>query len=242
MPVRRHSPHDRRDRGCHGLKSRGMKYRSVFEIIGPVMVGPSSSHTAGPVRIGQIARRLFGREPSDVTVRLYGSFAETYRGHATDVAVVGGILDYAADDPRIPDALRYARERGMAVRFIADDAAAIHPNALRITLADDQGRMEVAGASIGGGIVQITELNGFPLRLSGENPALLIFHRDVYGTVSSVAGVLAENQINISAMEVSRHEKGNNALMVIETDQPVPEEAVRQISVNADVKMYVFGG
>lgn len=207
-----------------------VKYKSVFEIIGPIMVGPSSSHTAGPVRIGQIARRLFGREPVYVTVRLYGSFAETYKGHATDIAVIGGLLNYSTDDTRLPDALKYARDRGMQVQFIPDDTITTYSNTLRITLEDEDGQMEVTGVSLGGGVVQITELNGFPLSLSGENPALLIFHKDMSGTVASVADVLAENQINISAMEVSRMEKGYEALMAIETDQPVPDEVVRQIA------------
>jgi L-serine dehydratase len=207
-----------------------MKYRSVFDIIGPIMVGPSSSHTAGPVRIGQIARKLFEKEPKSVIVRLYGSFAETYKGHASDVAVIGGILDYSTDDPRIPDSLEYAKEKGLEVTFIREDAVPTHPNTLKLTLNADNETMDITGISIGGGLVQITEIDGFPLRLSGENPAMMIFHKDIYGTIACVAGILAKNEINISGMEVSRREKGNIALMAIETDSIVPEGVAHEIA------------
>ena len=210
-----------------------MKYRSVFDIIGPVMIGPSSSHTAGAVRIGQLARKIYGREPQRILVQFYGSFAETYKGHATDVAVIGGILAFETDDVRIPDSLAIAAERGIAVTFSREEAVPNHPNTMKITLQSDGDPLEVTGISIGGGTVQITELNGFPLRLSGDNPALLILHKDVYGTIASVADILAIYRINVSNMEVSRIEKGKDALMVIETDQSVPPEAI-QIIANRD--------
>lgn len=212
-----------------------MKYRSVFDIIGPIMVGPSSSHTAGPVRIGQIARKLFGKEPKSIIVRLYGSFAETYKGHASDVAVIGGILDYSTDDPRIPDSLEYAKEKSLEVTFIREDAVPIHPNTLKLTISDDNETMDITGISIGGGLVQITEIDGFPLRLSGENPAMMIFHKDIYGTIACVAGILAKNEINISGMEVSRREKGNIALMAIETDSKVPEIVAHEIAARDNI-------
>ena len=210
-----------------------MKYRSVFDIIGPVMIGPSSSHTAGAVRIGQLARKIYGREPQQILVQFYGSFAETYKGHATDVAVIGGILAFETDDARIPDSLAIAAERGITVTFSREEAVPNHPNTMKITLQSDGDPLEVTGISIGGGTVQITELNGFPLRLSGDNPALLILHKDAYGTIASVTDILAIYRINVSNMEVSRIEKGKDALMVIETDQSVPPEAI-QIIANRD--------
>jgi len=207
-----------------------MKYRSVFDIIGPVMVGPSSSHTAGPVRIGQIARRLFNAQPEKVVVRLYGSFAETYKGHASDVAVIGGILNYETDDPRIPDSLVRAQELGMDVTFVKEEAIPEHPNTLKITMTKGDDKLDISAISIGGGVVGITELNEFPLKLSGENPAILIFHKDVYGTIAGVASTLAANKINISGMNVSRIEKGDVALMTIETDQPVSPNLINAIT------------
>lgn len=207
-----------------------MKYRSVFDIIGPVMVGPSSSHTAGPVRIGQIARRLFNAQPEKVEVRLFGSFAETYKGHASDVAVIGGILNYETDDPRIPDSLVHAHDMGIEVSFVKEEAVPEHPNTMEITLSRGSDKIDLSAISIGGGVVRITELNGFPLKLTGESPAILIFHRDVYGTIAAVAATLANQEINIGSMDVSRVEKGETALMTIETDQPVSEEIIDLIS------------
>lgn len=212
-----------------------MKYRSVFDIIGPVMVGPSSSHTAGPVRIGQIARRLFDAQPEKIVVRLYGSFAETYKGHASDVAVVGGILNYETDDPRIPDSLVRAKELGIDVSFIKEKAIPEHPNTMEITLIRGDDQIDIAAISIGGGVVRITKLNGFPLKLSGENPAILIFHKDAYGAIAGVASTLAANKINISGMDVSRIEKGDIALMTIETDQPVSENLINAITKKENI-------
>lgn len=198
-----------------------MKFRSVFDIIGPVMIGPSSSHTAGAVRIGLLARKLFGREPEQAVIRFFGSFARTFRGHATDVAVVAGILGFESSDPRIPDALFIAAQQGLRVSFVPEDAVPQHPNTVAIQLTAGDSLFQMTGISLGGGIVQIVEVDGFNLRLSGESPALLIFHRDAYGTVAAVTQLLAYEHININHMEVSRHVKGQTALMVIETDEPV---------------------
>ena len=206
-----------------------MKYRSVFDIIGPVMIGPSSSHTAGAVRIGQLARKLFGRAPETAVFHFFGSFARTYRGHATDVAVLAGVLGLQADDPRIPDAFNLAHNSGLHYTYIEEAAIPPHPNTVDIDLAASDAAMTVTGISIGGGMVQITRVDGFDLHLSGEAPALLIFHQDAYGTIASVTQLLAYAHINISHMEVSRAQRGQDALMVIETDQPVTGEIVRLI-------------
>ncbi|MGM0396478.1 MAG: L-serine ammonia-lyase, iron-sulfur-dependent subunit beta [Bacillota bacterium] len=212
-----------------------MKYRSVFDIIGPVMVGPSSSHTAGPVRIGQIARRLFDSQPEKILVRLYGSFAETYKGHASDVAVIGGILNYETDDPRIPDSLKHARDMGIDVTFVKEEAIPEHPNTLKITMTKGDEKLDLSAISIGGGVVRITELNGFPLKLSGESPAILVFHRDVYGCIAAAATILAEHRVNVASMDVSRIAKGDIALMTIETDQPVTQELIDLISERENI-------
>ncbi len=201
-----------------------MKYRTVFDIIGPVMIGPSSSHTAGAARIGRVARTIFGRLPQDVTITLYGSFAKTYRGHGTDIAIVGGLLDFDTFDERIPNSLELAKKAGINVRFVESEEVPDHPNTTRIELSDEQGKLELVGISIGGGKMEITEVNGFELKLSGNAPTLLVLHKDQYGAVADVATILATHQINIGFMQVARKEKGLEALMVIETDQAVTEE------------------
>ncbi|MDG0873496.1 L-serine ammonia-lyase, iron-sulfur-dependent subunit beta [Paenibacillus thiaminolyticus] len=206
-----------------------MKYRSVFDIIGPIMVGPSSSHTAGAAKIGRLARSIFGRQPKKVHIFLYGSFAETYKGHATDVALVAGLLDFDTNDARLPQSLQLAEEAGMMVEITAEDAVPEHPNTARIRLSDDQEDMEVSGISIGGGKVEIVELNGFKLKLSGQCPAILILNHDRYGVIAGVTRILSEARVNIGHMEVSRKEKGKMALMVIETDEMIDEAMFEQI-------------
>ncbi|WP_144551557.1 L-serine ammonia-lyase, iron-sulfur-dependent subunit beta [Peribacillus simplex] len=206
-----------------------MKYRSAFDIIGPVMIGPSSSHTAGAARIGRVARTLFGKQPKKAIISLYGSFAKTYRGHGTDVAVVGGILDFDTDDERIPASLTIAEEAGMEVTFTIEDTVMDHPNTVKIRLFDEDKELELVGISIGGGTIEITELNTFKLKLSGDNPAILVVHNDVFGIISSVSTVLANHEINIGHMEVSRKEKGQMALMVIEVDQKIKSDVMKEI-------------
>jgi L-serine dehydratase len=206
-----------------------VKYRSVFDIIGPVMIGPSSSHTAGAARIGRVARSLFGREPKWANISLYGSFAETYKGHGTDVAIVGGLLDFDTDDPRIIDAIKIAEKRGIKLRFIEEDAVTDHPNTARVIIGDHNGELELVGISIGGGKIEITELNGFELKLSGNHPAILVVHNDRFGAIASVANTLAKYEINIGHMEVARKEKGKMALMTIEVDQNIDDQLIDEL-------------
>lgn len=207
-----------------------MKFTSVFDIIGPVMIGPSSSHTAGAARIGRVARDLFGRQPKWVRIHLYGSFAETYRGHGTDVAIVGGLLDYDTYDERIKTSFDDAKEAGMQYEFIPEEAHKEHPNTARLVMGDDSGEMSVEGISIGGGKIEISEVNGFKLRLTGGMPAILVVHNDRAGCIANVANCLAMHDVNIGHMEVSRIERGHTALMVIEVDQNIDERILQQIS------------
>lgn len=207
-----------------------MKFRSVFDIIGPVMVGPSSSHTAGAARIGRVARSLFGRQPAWAEIRLYGSFAETYLGHGTDVAIIGGLLDYDTDDERIRTAFQEAERVGLKYEFITEAEEPEHPNTARVRIGDADGEMELTGISIGGGKMEVTELNGFTLRLTGHYPALLIVHHDRPGVIANVANSLAADGINIAHMECGRKEKGEMALMVIEVDQIITDSMIRLIS------------
>ncbi|WP_040228061.1 L-serine ammonia-lyase, iron-sulfur-dependent subunit beta [Bhargavaea cecembensis] len=207
-----------------------MKFRSVFDIIGPVMVGPSSSHTAGAARIGLVARNLFGRQPEWAEIRLYGSFAETYKGHGTDVAIVGGLLGYDTDDDRIRTAFEEAERSGMRFEFIPEEEEPDHPNTATLRIGDKDGEMQLTGISIGGGKMEVTELNGFPLRLTGHYPALLIVHHDRPGVIAAVSNALAADGINIAHMECGRKEKGEMALMVIEVDQIIDDGMIRLIS------------
>jgi L-serine dehydratase len=206
-----------------------MKYRSAFDIIGPVMIGPSSSHTAGAARIGRVARTLFGNEPKKAVISLYGSFAKTYKGHGTDVAIVGGILDFDTFDERIPHSIKLAEQAGIKIEFIIENLVTDHPNTVRIRLFDDEKELDVVGISIGGGTIEITELNSFKLKLSGEYPAILVVHQDRYGVISGVTNILAKYQLNIGHMEVSRKEKGNMAMMVIEVDQKIEDIVIQEI-------------
>lgn len=206
-----------------------MKYKSVFDIIGPVMIGPSSSHTAGAARIGRVGRSLFGREPKWANISFYGSFAKTYKGHGTDVAIVGGLLDFDTFDERIIEAIDIAEKKGMRLQFIEEDAITDHPNTAKIQIGDDDGELELVGISIGGGKIEIIELNGFQLKLSGHHPAILVVHNDRFGAIASVSNILAKHEINIGHMEVSRKEKGQLALMTIEVDQNIEDDVIAQI-------------
>ncbi len=212
-----------------------MKYRSVFEIIGPVMIGPSSSHTAGAARIGRVARTLFGRQPEWARIHLYGSFAQTYKGHGTDVAIIGGLLDYDTFDERIKTAFTEAAQLGMTFEFIVEEEEAAHPNTARLVIGDSQGTMELTGISIGGGTMEVIDLNGFPLRLSGHYPALLVVHDDRSGVIASVSNVIAAQGMNIAHMEVGRKEKGEMALMVIEVDQVIDATLLNKLQALSHV-------
>jgi len=206
-----------------------VKYKSVFDIIGPVMIGPSSSHTAGAARVGRVARSLFGRQPKWANIHFYGSFASTYKGHGTDVAVVGGLLDFDTYDERIKSSLEFAKQLGLAVQFFEEKAVPDHPNTVKIEIGDDSGDLELVGISIGGGKIEIIELNGFELRLSGHHPAILVVHQDRYGAIAAVSNILSKHKINIGHMEVSRKEAGKMALMTIEVDQNLDDAIVEEI-------------
>ncbi|HLR07709.1 MAG TPA: L-serine ammonia-lyase, iron-sulfur-dependent subunit beta [Bacillota bacterium] len=206
-----------------------MSFNSVFDIIGPVMVGPSSSHTAGAARIGQAARNLLHGQPQWAKIHLYESFAKTYKGHGTDFALVGGLLGFATDDPRMKKALKIAKDRGLDVTFIENTAAVDHPNTVRLRIGNAEDQVELVGVSIGGGKIEITELNGFQLRLSGHHPALFVMHNDRFGAIASVTSILAKHKINIGHMEVNRKDVGKDALMVIETDQNVEDVIIKEL-------------
>ncbi len=200
-----------------------MEIFSVFDIIGPRMTGPSSSHTAGAVRLGYIARRIIGAEPARVHFTLYGSFAETGRGHGTDKALIAGMMGFAPDDPRIRSAYKLARDIGLIVEFTWSDERVEHPNTVLIEAEDINGvETSVVGRSIGGGNILITEINHLEVEVTGDYPTLIIEHHDVPGVISDVSRVLAQLGVNIAYMKVFRHGRGDNgAFMCIESDNPV---------------------
>ncbi len=187
------------------------RYKSVFDIIGPVMIGPSSSHTAGAARIGKIVRTIFGEQPDTVDIYLYESFAKTYRGHGTDIALVGGLLGMEPDDPALADSLKIAHESGMEVLFVPKNEKADHPNSVQLLVSKGKRKLSITGISIGGGNIQISELDGFKISLNMGVPTFIIVHQDVPGMIAKVTNCLSEMAINIGTMTVTRESKGEKS-------------------------------
>ncbi|MBF7095409.1 L-serine ammonia-lyase, iron-sulfur-dependent, subunit beta [Streptococcus sp. HF-1907] len=207
-----------------------LKFQSVFDIIGPVMIGPSSSHTAGAVRIGKVVYSIFGEEPEEVTFHLYNSFAKTYKGHGTDKALVAGILGMDTDDPNIKNSLEIAHQKGIRIYWdILKDSNTPHPNTAKITVKKGNKSMSITGVSIGGGNIQVTELNGFSVSLTMNTPTLIVVHQDVPGMIAKVTDILSAHHINIAQMNVTRESAGEKAIMIIEVDSRDCHEAVKEI-------------
>ncbi len=195
---------------------------TIFDIMGPIMIGPSSSHTAGAARLGRIARRLLGRTPARAEILLHGSFAATGRGHGTDKALTAGLLGMAPDDPRLPQAFDVAREEGMEVTVGSVNLQGAHPNTALLRLTAPDGRaLEVRGASLGGGRVRVEAIDGLECTFSGDLPTLIIRNEDRPGQVAEVTGLLSRHGVNIATMQLYRDMRGGLAVMVIESDQPI---------------------
>lgn len=210
----------------------------VFDIIGPIMIGPSSSHTAGAARLGRMARVILGEEPVAAVIELHGSFAQTYRGHGTDKALVAGLLGYQADDPRIKDALELAPRSNLLVMFKTVDLGDVHPNTAVFHLEGANGRKaKIVGASIGGGNIVITQINGYAVELTGEYHTLISVHRDRPGIIAAISNILARENVNIAFMRVSRRERGSQALGIIEADEPISEQVLEAVRENAAVEL-----
>jgi L-serine dehydratase len=205
---------------------KDVRFKSVFDIIGPVMVGPSSSHTAGAARIGKVVHDIFGEKPDKITIDLYESFAKTYRGHGTDVAIVGGLLGMEPDDRRLSDSLKIAYESGIKVAFVPKSDKVAHPNTAKITLVKGDHELSVTGVSIGGGNIQISEINGFKMSLSLGTPTYITVHQDVAGMIAKVTNVFSNFDINIGTMTVTRASKGEKAIMIIEVDERCNREDI----------------
>lgn len=200
---------------------------SLLDIIGPVMVGPSSSHTAGACRLGLLARCLVGGTPDKALVELHGSFARTGEGHGTDKAIVGGLMGFRPDDERLRIALDIMERESLAYTFektsLGDEA---HPNTVRITVERGGRRSQMTGASLGAGRVLVTEIDGYPVEVSGNLHTIVLVAEDVKGSVARITGILAEANVNIATLKLSRKARGGDAFMVIEVDEQ-PDESVR---------------
>ena len=214
---------------------------SVFDMIGPVMIGPSSSHTAGVVRIGQAARNLFGEQPDSVSVTFYNSFARTYEGHGSDRAIVAGLLGFKTDDDRIKQSLDLAKTFNLQVRFRSvGNASTMHPNTVTVEMVKGDRRMTVTGASRGGGVIQIVNIDGFNANFSTALYTLIIKADDIKGSIAFLASVLSQADCNIATMMVSRKGKNDLACQVIETDSEVNDVTLSYLSSLRFIKEIIY--
>ena len=214
---------------------------NVFDIIGPVMIGPSSSHTAGAVRIGRISWKILGEEAADADIGLTGSFAMTYKGHGTDKALIAGILGMKADDDMIPQSLEIAARRGLSYRFSEVKITHAHPNTAIIHLVGVNGtECTVQGVSVGGGNILITKLNGMDSAFNGDQNTLIIAHNDTTGVIASVSSQLAKSGANIGNFRLSRPHKGKLAIMTIEIDGSIDKPAVNDLKALPDIISVIY--
>lgn len=215
-----------------------MSFISVFDVLGPNMIGPSSSHTAGAAVIAGVARKLIAPPLKKVEFTLYGSFAKTYRGHGTDRALLGGILGFDTDDVRIRDSFEIARQRGLEFAFIPNETEQdVHPNTADIRMENESGQvMTVRGVSLGGGKMKITRINGVEVDFTGEYSALIVIHQDTPGVVAHITHVLSEHNVNIAFMRLFREARGHAAYSIIESDGTLPESIPAQLQKNAHIR------
>lgn len=215
-------------------KPRMSEKSSVFDMIGPVMIGPSSSHTAGVVRIAKAAIKVLGGIPDNSEITFYNSFARTYEGHGSDRAILAGLMDFETDDKRIKESIEIATQKGLKYHFKSvGNASTLHPNSIRLKLTKGNKQIEVLGESKGGGIINIAEVNGFKADFSANLHTVIIFAGDVKGSVAFIANVIAHDDCNIATMSVSRKGKNDIACLVIEMDsgiKPVTFEYLKSLS------------
>lgn len=194
------------------------------------MVGPSSSHTAGAVRIGNIARKLMAEDIAEAKIYFHGSFLLTGKGHGTDKALLAGLMGFPVDDARIPRSFEEAEERGLKYEFLPIDLGDAHPNSVKLILDGVNGRhREIVGCSVGGGRIEITEIEGLAVSFGGDYPTLVIRNQDIPGQVQQVTTFLAEEDINIGAMQLYRTARGEDAVMVIECDKEIPQDVIEAL-------------
>ena len=208
---------------------------SILDVMGPVMVGPSSSHTAGTARLGRVAREILDEDPSNVHFYLHPPLAATYRGHGSDFALVGGSIGLNVDDPRIPEAIRIAEQMGVTIEFSEEALGDVHPNTVRVHVEGPTREVEIIGSSIGGGVIEVFKINGFQARFKGDSPTLLLFYRDRPGMIAEVATLIAEEEINIASLYCSRKQRGKDAFMQVDVDSPIAKSALNRICSLPDV-------
>jgi len=201
----------------------------LFDILGPITIGPSSSHTAGAVRIGLVCRMLLDEDIRHAKVTFYGSFADTYHGHGTDKAVIGGLLGFRTDNEKIRESLPLAEFRGLSYEFHTAEDPKLHPNTVLIDARSKDKQVRVQGASIGGGAIRITEINGMPVQISFVEDTLILFHRDSPGVLASIAHILSSNGYNIGNLRLSRTRREGDVITVVETDVPVDSTTANQL-------------
>lgn len=203
---------------------------NIFEILGPVMVGPSSSHTAGAVRIGYVCRKLMGEKIVAADIELYGSFLLTGKGHGTPQAIVAGLLGMTPDDARIPDSFEIAKAQGLKFTIGEAKLKEAHPNSVLLKLTGESGKeLEVIGESLGGSIINIAQIDGLPANISGDYPTLIASNMDVPGMVAKVSKVLFEAKINIAQMHLYRASRGKNSVLIAECDQEIENKTLNDI-------------
>lgn len=215
-----------------------------FDIIGPVMVGPSSSHTAGAVKIGSVARRLLGEPVKRAEIFFHGSFLATGKGHGTDRALIAGLLGFRVDDPRIADSFRFADEAGMLYKLSGADLGDVHPNSVKLFLSGRNGHtLQMTAASVGGGSILVTSIDGLAVSFSGESPTLIILNQDRPGRVNEVTLLLGQSSVNVADMQLHRTQRGGCAVMVLECDQEVPADVIQRLSgLEGILKVTYLGG
>ncbi len=201
----------------------------LLDMIGPVMVGPSSSHTAGACRLGLLARYLLGERPRRVEFGLHGSFAKTGLGHGTHLALTAGVLGLRPDDERLKESLALAEKEGLEVVFKEVELGDVHPNTVRMLLEGEKERITVTGSSLGGGLVRVFDVDGFEVRITGAMPTLVVRNVDTPGVVARVARILADDEVNIAYLTVSRKKRGGEAMMSLEVDRPLSEVPLRYL-------------
>ena len=203
---------------------------NIFDIIGPVMVGPSSSHTAGAVRIGYVSRKLMGEEIVRAEIGLYGSFLMTGKGHGTTKAVVAGLLGMQPDDERIPDAFTQAEKTGLHFHIGEAKLKDAHPNSVALNLVGKSGKtLEIIGESLGGSIINIAKIDGLSANVSGDYPTLICSNTDIPGMVAKVSTILAVSNINIANLQLYRSSRGKNSVFIAECDQEIPAATLNEI-------------
>jgi L-serine dehydratase len=212
---------------------------SILDIIGPVMVGPSSSHTAGACRLGLVARDLVAGTPETALIELHGSFARTGEGHGTDKAIVGGLLGFRPDDERLRDALTIMDKEALPWRFektTLGDEPEVHPNSVRITVSRHHRQHVMLGASLGAGRIKVSEIDGYPVEVDGSHHTIVLVAEDVKGSVAKISGMLSDNGVNIATLRLTRKHRGGDAFMVIEVDERPDDLVGEEVKKLAFVK------